>query len=182
MYEIHKYYQPSQINTFVYCKRRWYYQNVHKIFYHNDDTEIGKYEHENHWQNTLKRKEVYIESHSMKIKAKIDYLVEENGIQVPIEIKKGKCTENTAYENDIMQLVCYIMLFEEHYLLKYHHGYILYKGSKKKYTIEISDELRKKLIYYLNQMRGYENKKAIPKLEYNENKCYRCSIRDYCLI
>lgn len=182
MIDTHNYIQPSQINAFVYCKRRWYYQNIQKIFFPNDDTEIGKYDHENHWQNTIKRKEIYIESHILKIKGKIDYIIEENGLQIPIEIKKGKCNGVKPFENDVMQLMCYVLLLEENYSFKYNHGYLLYKGSKKKYTVEITNDIRKKLIYYIHQLRGYANKNVIPKIEYDKNKCYRCSIREYCLI
>lgn len=177
----HSYIEPSQVNAFIYCPRRFYYQNVMKIFYTNDDVEIGKYEHENHWQNTKKRKELYLISHTWKIKGKIDFIKEENGLQIPIEIKKRRCNSEKPFENDVMQLMCYIVLLEEKFD-KCPYGYLLYKGSKRKYKIINVYYLQKKLKTYISKLNYYNSTKILPQRIENKNRCHRCSLREYCFI
>ena len=144
----HNYLEPHQVNTFVYCKRRWYYQNRSKLQILNCHMQIGSYIQNNHWMETIKRKEIYLISHKWKLKGKCDYVVHENGFQIPIEIKKGKCNGNKPFMNDVMQLLCYILLLEEHFETSYPYGYILYVGSKQKYKVNVTLVLRKTIKNY----------------------------------
>lgn len=176
----HNYIEPHQLNTFVYCKRRWYYQNRLKLAIINYHMQIGTYVQENYWRKAIKRKELYLISHKLKIKGKCDYIVEENGVQIPIEIKKGKCNSKKPFKNDIMQLLCYILLLEEHFGVTYPYGYILYVGSKRKYKINITLVLRRSIKYYFKKIYSYLRSGKLPKKQNNKNKCRGCSYEDYC--
>ncbi|MFX1259262.1 MAG: CRISPR-associated protein Cas4 [Promethearchaeota archaeon] len=176
----HDYNEPHQLNSFVYCKRKWYYQNRLKFSIDNSDLELGKYIHDNHWLNTKKRKEVYLISHKWKLKGMWDYLLEENGVQIPVEIKIGKCNAHKPFKNDNMQLMCYILLLEDHFSVKYTHGYILYVSSKCKCKVNVSLTLRKTIENYFKKIHSYLRSKKIQKRQKNEKCCIKCSYREYC--
>ena len=176
----HDYIQPYQVNSFVYCKRKWYYQNRLNFFVNSDDLKIEKYVHKNHWLTRYKYKELYLVSHEKKIKGICDFLIEENGLYIPVEVKSGKCNASPAFKNDIMQLMCYILLLEDHFDIKYPHGYILYLGSKRKYKVSVSLALRKNVQKKIQEIRSYMRSKKIPKQNYDEKLCRNCSYHDYC--
>ncbi|MFW6129728.1 MAG: CRISPR-associated protein Cas4 [Atribacterota bacterium] len=176
----HSYIEPHQVNSFVYCKRQWYLQKILKLSLINEDMRIGKYIGDSHWLNTKKRKEVYITSSKLKMKSKIDYVISEEGKQIPIEIKKGKCKKKPK-ENDIMQLLCEILLLEEHFNTKYHYGYLLYVGSRKKFKVPITLGKYRSLTLTLEQIRSYLRNGKSPEIKMDKNKCRNCSLNIYCL-
>ena len=176
----HHYIEPHQVNSFVYCKRKWFYQNRLKLQITNDDFEIGLYVHENHWMKTIKRKDIYLMSEKLRLKGICDYILEENGLQIPIEVKKGKCIAEKPYKNDVMQLLCYILLLEEHFKLRYTHGYIIYVGSKRKFKIIVTPFLRKTIKNCFKEIKAYYSNGKIPKRKKSKSWCTGCSYEEYC--
>ncbi|MFX1259898.1 MAG: Dna2/Cas4 domain-containing protein [Promethearchaeota archaeon] len=98
---------------------------------------------------------------------------------MPVEIKIGKRNANTPFKNEVMQLLCSILLLEENYLTNYKYGYILYVRSKKKYKVEVDAKLRRELCSYFRAINFYMFNKKIPKRQENEVFCRKCSHRDY---
>ena len=176
----HNFIEPHQVNTFVYCKRSWYYHNRLKMNLQGEEIKIGQIFHSNHWLQISKRKEVYFLSEKLRIKGKCDYILEENNTMIPLELKKGRCRQNKPYTNDIMQLLCYILLIEEKSSQKCDYGYILYASSKKKFKVLASPQLRSDLYSYLKSMRAYIHNGKIPKGLDNEKLCGKCSFKEYC--
>ena len=177
----HTYLEPHQVNSFVYCKRRWYYVNRLKLHLDNEHLEIGKYVAEHHWLDTEKRHELYLVSHILMMKSKVDYLTEENGVQIPIEIKKRKCNASKPFKNDVAQLMCEVLLLEEHFSIQYSYGYLLYVGSKRKYKVMINLVNRRTIKSTLAEIRSYLKSVKIPPRTKNKNKCRGCSFELYCL-
>nr|MDO8111928.1 CRISPR-associated protein Cas4 [Candidatus Sigynarchaeota archaeon] len=175
----HDYAEPSQIKTFVHCARSWYIENQLKIRLYNDHVEIGKYEHEHYWRNAVKRKDVYIISDKWKMKGKCDYIIDEHGVQVPVEIKKSRYAGPVPPERDVMQLMAYVVLLEEHFCCTYNHAYMIYTGSKHKCRVLVTEELRSRLKDYLNKIQGSINDGIIPEMKRSE-KCFGCQYHDYC--
>ena len=169
-----------QVNSFVYCQRKWYYQNRLKFFLEDDNIEYGKYIHQTHWLSVKCRKEVYLTSDKWKLKGICDYLIEENRKEIPLEIKSGKCKGNTPYEPDIMQLMCYILLLEDNFSIKYEYGYILYVGSKKKLKVTIDRKMRSNLYSYFKSIRAFMRSGVIPRIKKDEKSCWKCSYHDCC--
>ncbi len=176
----HDYIEPYQVNSFVYCKRRWYYQNRLKFFINNSDLEIGKYIHETHWLHKYKHKEIYLISHNWKLKGICDYLIKENGIHIPVELKKGKSNKNKPFKNDMMQLMCYILLLEEHFDVKYPHGYLFYKESKQKLKVVNDRTTRSELYSLFKAIRAFMRSKKLPNRKDNKKSCWSCSYHGYC--
>ncbi|MFX1258490.1 MAG: Dna2/Cas4 domain-containing protein [Promethearchaeota archaeon] len=59
-------------------------------------------------------------------------------------------------------------------------GYVLYIGSKCKQKIIVSLTLRKTVENSFKKIHSYLHSKKIPKRQKNENRCRRCSYREYC--
>lgn len=177
----HTYIEPHQVNAFVYCKRQWYVRNRLKLPIVNEDMRIGKYVAENHWLNTQKRHELYLVSDTLRMKSRVDYIIAENGKQIPIEIKKGRWNGDQPRKNDIAQLMCEILLLEEHFSIRYDYGYLLYVGSKRKYKVRVDLIKRRSIKSTLAEIRSYLKSGNVPKVGYNKKKCEKCSLQLYCL-
>ncbi|MHA1342104.1 MAG: CRISPR-associated protein Cas4 [Promethearchaeota archaeon] len=178
----HSFISPSELNAFVFCKKKWYYRTILKLNFTNEDMQIGSYLHETHWQKTKKRKEQYYISYTYKLKGYIDYIITENNIPIPLEIKKGKSNKGLAWEWDIMQLICYAKMLEETHNKQIPYGYILYKQEKNKIQIKITSSLIKKWKSYLAQISHYLRSKKKPIGRNHQFGCKNCALRDYCLI
>lgn len=173
-----KYIQASEINAFVYCPMQWYYRFVLNINIYDDNMKIGKILHENHWLNTFQRKERFFISHNLKLKGVVDYLVDEEGKKIPMEIKKGKYHDHKEY--DKMQLLTYIKLLEDFYNFKYTYGYILYIQSRKKVKLEVDKKDRSLWYSYLRSIRSHKKFNTKPISPNNKLICYNCSLKTIC--
>lgn len=180
----HEYIQPYQVNSFVFCKRKWYYQNRLKFYIENEDMKIGRYEHE-HFQlsksilNNLKHKELYLISHRWKLKGRSDYLIEDVGKFIPLEVKSGRSNQGNPFFNDVMQLMCYVLLLEDHFGSKIEEGQIMYLRNPPPISVKKTVRRISLLKKYLKQMHLYSRRKILPKNQ-KENKCWRCSYHDFC--
>ena len=142
--------------------------------------DIGLYVAEHHWLDTQKRKELYLISDILCMKSKVDYVISEDGKQIPMEIKKGRWNGDTPRKNDEAQLLCEVLLLEEHFGIKYNYGYLLYTGSKRKYKVLITPQKRRGIKKITNEIRSYLKSGKCPVVNYNEKKCKKCSLHDYC--
>ncbi len=114
------------------------------------------------------------------MKSKVDYIKEDDGVQIPIEIKKGQWNGNKPRKNDEAQLLCEALLLEEHFSMKYNLGYVLYVGSKHEYKVNITPQKRRYITRVINEIRSYMRSGKIPKIKHDENKCRKCSLGLYC--
>ncbi|MBD3256322.1 MAG: CRISPR-associated protein Cas4 [Candidatus Lokiarchaeota archaeon] len=178
----HDYFEPHQVNSFVYCKRAWYYQNRLKFFIDSSDIEIGRYIHQTHDFPRSNCKEIYLVSHKLKIKGMCDYLKKESGLYIPIELKKGKSNSGQPFKNDVMQLMCYVLLLEEHFEVKYPYAYIHYFGSTERCTVQITPFFRSDIKRIMKQIKSFKIHSRIPKRK-NKKLCPpSCSYFEFCWI
>lgn len=137
----------SQINTFVYCPRRFYYEFVEGEMRVNEHVEEGKIKHRRVDQPMQDRSErdklvsrrQYLASEKLGVSGFSDVIEEQDGILYPVEYKKGK-TGN--WLNDKVQLCLEAMLLEEATGKSVPHGYIYYIGSNRRRKVDFDDELR----------------------------------------
>ena len=175
------YHEPSQICTFVYCQLSWWRENREKLRFFNHHLEIGKYDHEHHWQGTNKRKEIYLISHEWKLKGKCDYIETGGDGMIPIEIKKRRWNGNEPLHRDVMQLTAIHVLLKERYKNAVSdHGKILYTGSRKKHVVVIDGYKIRSLKSILKKMNAFINFNKIPPRPANDKKCRGCSFEMYC--
>jgi len=178
----HHYIQPSSLNTFIFCKRKWYYRDILKLTFKNENMKIGSYINDTHWQKIKKRTEQTFYMEKYQLKGRIDYIETENNKHIPIEIKKGKSNHGKVWKGDEMQLICYINMLNNYYNESINYGYILYKKSKEKIKIILTKVLQKKWISYILEMKSYMKRKLLPKIKNNQMGCDKCALQEYCKI
>ena len=175
----------SQINTYVFCPRRFYYESVEGHQVVNDHVEEGKIKHENvhtavtdrkKGDKTISRRQ-YLASEALGVSGYTDLVEEKNGIPYPVEFKKAG-TGN--WLNDQVQLCLQGLLLEEKTGVSIPHGYIFYIGSKRRRKVPFDTELREATRRYVAEARGLLDSRKIPK-PIHDNRCNGCSVRPICL-
>ena len=175
----------SQVNTYVFCPRRFYYESVegHQVI--NDHVEEGKIKHENvhtavtdrkKGDKTISRRQ-YLASDVLGVSGYTDLVEEKDGIPYPVEFKKAG-TGN--YLNDQVQLCLQGLLLEEKTGVSIPHGYIFYIGSKRRRKVPFDAELREATRRYVAEARALLDARKIPK-PIHDNRCNGCSVRPICL-
>ena len=175
----------SQINTYVFCPRRFYYESVEGHQVVNDHVEEGKIKHENvhtavtdrkKGDKTISRRQ-YLASDALGVSGYTDLVEEKNGIPYPVEFKKAG-TGN--WLNDQVQLCLQGLLLEEKTGVSIPHGYIFYIGSKRRRKVPFDKELRETTLQYVAEARSLLESRKIPK-PVHDNRCNGCSVRPICL-
>ena len=175
----------SQINTYVFCPRRFYYESVEGHQVVNDHIEEGKIKHEHvhtavkdrkKGDKTLSRRQ-YLASDALGVSGYTDLVEEKDGVPYPVEFKKAG-TGN--WLNDQVQLCLQGLLLEEKTGISIPHGYIFYIGSKRRRKVPFDKELRQTTRQYVDEARDLLNSRKIPK-PIHDNRCNGCSVRPICL-
>lgn len=175
----------SQINTYVFCPRRFYYESVEGHQVVNDHVEEGKIKHEHvhtavkdrkKGDKTISRRQ-YLASDTLGVSGYTDLVEEKKGIPYPVEFKKAG-TGN--WLNDQVQLCLQGLLLEEKTGVSIPHGYIFYIGSKRRRKVPFDKELREATRRYVAEARALLDSREIPK-PVHDNRCNGCSVRPICL-
>lgn len=117
-------------------------------------------------------------SRRYRLTGKPDYIVrDENGTLIPIEVKPNR-REQAPRDSDRMQLAAYGLLVEETYgerpafgLLKYHD---------RLFEVEFDDDLRRKLVSLLAEMRAARRGGEVSRSHTDLARCRYCGYRDAC--
>lgn len=175
----------SQINTYVFCPRRFYYESVegHQVI--NDHVEEGKIKHEHvhtavtdrkKGDKTISRRQ-YLASDVLGVSGYTDLVEEKNGVPYPVEFKKAGMGN---WLNDQVQLCLQGLLLEEKTGISIPHGYVFYIGSKRRRKVPFDRDLRKKTLQYVAEAHALLDSRKIPK-PVHDNRCNGCSVRPICL-
>ena len=175
----------SQINTYVFCPRRFYYESVegHQVI--NEHVEEGKIKHtrvdkemkdRNEREVKVSRRQ-YLASDILGVSGYLDLIEEKNGVPCPVEYKKAG-TGN--WLNDQVQLCLQGMLIEESTGTAVPHGYIYYIGSKRRRKVVFDTELRQISRDFVSDAESLLQTRKIPE-PVHDNRCNGCSVRGICL-
>ena len=175
----------SQINTYVFCPRRFYYESVegHQVI--NEHVEEGKIKHtrvDTEMKNRNERgvkvsRRQYLASDTLGVSGYLDLIEEKKGVPCPVEYKKAG-TGN--WLNDQVQLCLQGMLIEESSGTAVPHGYIYYIGSKRRRKVVFDDELRQTSRDFVSDAESLLQTRKIPE-PVHDNRCNGCSVRGICL-
>ena len=175
----------SQINTYVFCPRRFYYESIEGHQVVNDHVEEGKIKHEHvhtavtgrkKGEKTISRRQ-YLASDALGVSGYTDLVEEKDGIPYPIEFKKAGMGN---WLNDQVQLCLQGLLLEEKTGISIPHGYVFYIGSKRRRKVPFDKELREATLRYVAEARSQLDSRKIPK-PVHDNRCNGCSVRPICL-
>ena len=175
----------SQINTYVFCPRRFYYESVegHQVI--NEHVEEGKIKHtrvdtemkDRNERGVKVSRRQYLASDTLGVAGYLDLIEEKAGVPCPVEYKKAG-TGN--WLNDQVQLCLQGMLIEESSGTAVPHGYIYYIGSKRRRKVVFDDELRQTSRDFVMEAETLLQTRKIPE-PIHDNRCNGCSVRGICL-
>ena len=188
----------SGIQHFQFCRRQWGLIHIEQQWDENVHTVIGELMHKKVHDPFLteKRKDVFItralpiSSREMGVSGECDVIEfhkKEDGIKLyghrglyqvyPIEYKKGKPKQT---DEDILQLTAQAMCLEEMFSTKIENGAIFYGETRKRESIEFTDELREKVKAIFREMHQYYERRYTPKVKWSKS-CNGCSLKEICI-
>ncbi len=112
-----------------------------------------------------------------QLTGKPDYLVEERGRIVPVEVKPGR-TAPEPYEGDVLQLASYCLLVEEQYGRRPRYGYLKY--SQGVFRIDFTNGLRRHLLARLDAMRRDLEAGDVLPSHAEPQRCLGCGHQEVC--
>jgi CRISPR-associated exonuclease Cas4 len=113
----------------------------------------------------------------LELTGKPDYLIEKNGLIIPVEVKSGRAPE-APYDSHIYQLASYCLLVEKTYHKRPPYGIIHYEG--RDFAVDYTPELEASLRDLLAEMQRDERKKEVPRSHDQASRCKRCGYRNVC--
>jgi CRISPR-associated exonuclease Cas4 len=108
---------------------------------------------------------------------KPDYLVEQNGRIIPVEVKTGR-TPEAPYDSHIFQVAAYCYLVHKTTGKRPPHGIIHYPG--RDFAVDYTSELENALLDLIADMRINEHRAEVNRSHEDEQRCRRCGFRDAC--
>jgi CRISPR-associated exonuclease Cas4 len=115
--------------------------------------------------------------HALGLTGKPDYLIEKNGLIIPVEVKSGRAPE-APYDSHIFQLASYCLLVEKTYKKRPPYGIIHYEN--RDFAVDYTKELESALIELLANMREDDTRRNIPRSHEQASRCKRCGYRGIC--
>ncbi len=108
---------------------------------------------------------------------KPDYLVEQNGSIIPVEVKSGRAP-SAPYDSHIYQVAAYCLLVHKTYGKRPPYGIIHYK--ERDFAVDYTPELEQALRDTLDDMRRDEHRSNVPRSHDLPARCARCGFRVTC--
>ena len=197
-YNEDEYLMISGIQHFKFCRRQWALIHIEQQWAENVHTVTGELMHKKVHDPFLeeKRKDVLVtralpvSSRTLGISGECDaveFHKQEDGVTLhghrglygiyPIEYKKGK---PKLEEEDILQLAAQAMCLEEMFSAEIPEGALFYGETRRRQTVEITEELRQQVREMTAEMHQYYTRRYTPKVKYSR-KCNSCSLKDICM-
>ena len=114
---------------------------------------------------------------SLGLIGKPDYIVEQNGRFIPVEVKTGR-TPDAPYDSHIFQLAAYCHLVEKAYGKRPPHGFIHYPN--RDFSVDYTPELESALLDLVADLRVDERRTEVPRSHDQGNRCRGCGFRRNC--
>jgi CRISPR-associated protein Cas1 len=181
------------LNELVYCPRLFYYEYVQKEFTESPDTLDGHFVHRRVDQeqkgcqqideiDVRTFKSMYLSAPRLHLTTKIDLVEEAGGNAVPVEYKRGEAPKppDDAWDSDKVQVCAQGLVLREN---GYHctRGEIYYAASKRRVTIDITNELVKRTLAVIDEALSLSHSSTLPPPLVDSPKCPRCSLVGICL-
>lgn len=113
----------------------------------------------------------------LELTGKPDYLVEQNGRIIPVEVKSGRAPE-APYDSHIFQLAAYCLLVEKNFDTRPPYGIIHYEN--KDFAVDYTSDLENALIDILVDMKRDDHKRDVARSHEQAARCARCGYRNTC--
>ncbi len=114
---------------------------------------------------------------SLGLTGKPDYLVEQKGRYIPVEVKSGRAPQ-APYDSHIYQLASYCYLVEKTMGSRPPYGIIHYEN--RDFAVDYTHELENALLDILAEMRRDEHRHEVNRSHENGARCAKCGYRNIC--
>ncbi len=108
---------------------------------------------------------------------KPDYLVEQKGQIIPVEVKSGRAPES-PYDSHIYQLAAYCLLVEKTYSKRPPYGIIHY--PTRDFAVDYTPALESSLLDLLADIRRDDTRAEVDCSHAEPARCRRCGFRSVC--
>jgi CRISPR-associated exonuclease Cas4 len=108
---------------------------------------------------------------------KPDYLVEQDGRIIPVEVKSGR-TPQAPYDAHIFQVAAYCLLVEKTYGKRPPYGILHY--PQRDFAVDYTPGLKSALLDLLAEMRRDERRASVDRSHTDEARCRGCGFRSAC--
>lgn len=115
--------------------------------------------------------------HNLGLTGKPDYLVEQNGQLIPVEVKTGR-TPDAPYDSHIFQVAAYCLLVHKTYGKRPPYGLIHY--PHRNFAVDYTPELESALLEQLAEMRRDDVRRDVPRSHEQAVRCQHCGFRKVC--
>jgi CRISPR-associated exonuclease Cas4 len=124
-----------------------------------------------------RRLEQPLYSPALGLTGKPDYLLEQRGRSIPVEVKPGR-TATTPYDSDLMQLAAYCLLLEETQGRAPPYGLLRY--AQKTFRLKYTPALREELLEIIAEMRDLLAAADAERSHDDPRRCSGCGFREIC--
>lgn len=114
---------------------------------------------------------------SLALVGKPDYLVQQAGQIIPVEVKSSRVAE-APYDAHIFQLAAYCLLVERAYGKRPSHGLLHY--TNRTFAIDYTPRLEAALLSLLDEMREADRRKELHRSHEAPARCRSCGYRSTC--
>lgn len=116
-------------------------------------------------------------AHELGLTGKPDYLVEREGLIIPVEVKTGR-TPSAPYDSHIFQVAAYCLLVEKTYGKRPPYGIIHYPN--RDFAVDYTNQLESSLLDQLAEIKRDEVRSNIPRSHEDPARCRGCGFRKIC--
>lgn len=106
-----------------------------------------------------------------------DYLVEQGGKIIPVEVKSSRVGE-APYDAHVYQLAAYCVLVERSMEKRPPYGILHYPN--RTFAIDFTPQLENALLELLDEMRQHERRKDVPRSHETPARCRGCGYNQVC--
>ncbi|MBN2549119.1 MAG: CRISPR-associated protein Cas4 [Anaerolineales bacterium] len=108
---------------------------------------------------------------------KPDYLVEQHGQLIPVEVKSSR-VKDAPYDAHIFQLAAYCLLVQRCLGKRPAYGILHY--PERTFAIDYTPALEKRLLEMIEEMRLQERHKQVDRSHESPQRCSSCGYRSVC--
>ncbi len=116
-------------------------------------------------------------SENRSISGRPDFIVESDGMLMPVEFKSGRVPSGPLFSH-VIQISAYCKLVEDNYGKRPDFGFIYY--GTKRFAVDYDDEVEKLLMTKVSEMRSAEDAGNAHRNHNRPGKCVNCSRRNIC--
>jgi CRISP-associated protein Cas1 len=169
------------LHALAYCQRLFYLEEVEEIRVADHRVYAGRSLHEAELATEGEWQSLTLESESLGIKGKVDFVRYRDGGLVPFEYKRGRSCGDEAWASDRIQIIAYAALLQEHLGKPIKEGRVRYHANNKTVRVPINEEAIAELQAAIARARELSITMQRPPVTDNEKLCAKCSLAPVCL-